>query len=54
MAIDGQSPLVRGDLLERDFLDRRVRVREPMQLGRIFLAGGAAHMVTPAGAKRWR
>jgi p-hydroxybenzoate 3-monooxygenase len=44
-------PLVRGDLIERDFLDLRVRVREPMQLGRIFLAGDAAHMVTPAGAK---
>jgi len=51
MAIPGQPPLVRGDLIERDFLDLRVRVREPMQLGRIFLAGDAAHMVTPAGAK---
>jgi p-hydroxybenzoate 3-monooxygenase len=51
MAVPGQSPLVRGDLIERDFLDLRVRVREPMQLGRIFLAGDAAHMVTPAGAK---
>jgi p-hydroxybenzoate 3-monooxygenase len=51
MAIPGQSLLVRGDLIERDFLDLRVRVREPMQLGRIFLAGDAAHMVTPAGAK---
>jgi p-hydroxybenzoate 3-monooxygenase len=38
MAIPGQSTLVRGDLIERDFLDLRVRVREPMQLGRIFLA----------------
>jgi p-hydroxybenzoate 3-monooxygenase len=46
-----QSPLVRGDLIERDFLDLRVRVREPMQLGRIFLAGDAAHLVTPAGGK---
>jgi p-hydroxybenzoate 3-monooxygenase len=51
MAIPDQLPLVRGDLIERDFLDLRVRVREPMQLGRIFLAGDAAHMVTPAGAK---
>jgi p-hydroxybenzoate 3-monooxygenase len=51
MAIRDQLPLVRGDLIERDFLDLRVRVREPMQLGRIFLAGDAAHMVTPAGAK---
>ncbi len=51
MAIPDQSSLVRGDLIERDFLDLRVRVREPMQLGRIFLAGDAAHMVTPAGGK---
>lgn len=51
MAIPDQLPLVRGNLIERDFLDLRVRVREPMQLGRIFLAGDAAHMVTPAGAK---
>jgi p-hydroxybenzoate 3-monooxygenase len=51
MAIPDQLPLVRGDLIERDLLDLRVRVREPMQLGRIFLAGDAAHMVTPAGAK---
>src|SRR6266568_5187325 len=29
----------------------QVRVREPMQSGRIFLAGDAAHMVTPAGGK---
>ena len=49
MAIPGQLPLVRGHLIERDFID--FRVREPMQLGRIFLAGDAAHMVTPAGAK---
>jgi p-hydroxybenzoate 3-monooxygenase len=28
-----------------------VRVREPMQKGRVFLAGDAAHMVTSAGGK---
>jgi p-hydroxybenzoate 3-monooxygenase len=51
MAVPDQLSLVRGDLIERDFLDLRVRVREPMQSGRIFLAGDAAHMVTPAGGK---
>ncbi len=51
MAAPGQPRLVRGDLIEWDFLDLRVRVREPMQSGRIFLAGDAAHMVTPAGGK---
>ncbi len=33
------------------FLDLRVRVVEPMQQGRLFLAGDAAHLVTPAGGK---
>jgi p-hydroxybenzoate 3-monooxygenase len=47
----GHASPVRGDLIERDFLDLRVRVREPMQKGRVFLAGDAAHMVTPAGGK---
>jgi p-hydroxybenzoate 3-monooxygenase len=51
MAAGGQPSPVRGDLIERDFLDLRVRVREPMQKGRIFLAGDAAHTVTPAGGK---
>jgi p-hydroxybenzoate 3-monooxygenase len=51
LAADGQAPPIRGDLIERDFLDLRVRVREPMQRGRVFLAGDAAHLVTPAGGK---
>jgi p-hydroxybenzoate 3-monooxygenase len=32
-------------------LDLRVRVVEPLQRGRVFLAGDAAHLVTPAGGK---
>jgi hypothetical protein len=51
MAVGGQPSPVRGDLIERDFLDLRVRAREPMQKGRIFLAGDTAHKVTPAGGK---
>ena len=32
-------------------LDLRTRVVEPMQQGRLFLAGDAAHLITPAGGK---
>jgi p-hydroxybenzoate 3-monooxygenase len=32
-------------------LDLRMRVTEPMQQGRLLLAGDAAHLITPAGAK---
>lgn len=34
-----------------DTLDLRVRVTEPMQHGRCFLVGDAAHLITPAGGK---
>jgi len=36
---------------EATLLDLRVKLREPMQQGRIFLAGDAAHLFTPAGGK---
>jgi p-hydroxybenzoate 3-monooxygenase len=32
-------------------LDLRVRVVEPLHQGRIFLAGDAGHLITPAGGK---
>ncbi|MBV8221067.1 MAG: FAD-dependent monooxygenase [Solirubrobacterales bacterium] len=35
----------------RDVLDLRVRVVEPLHHGRVFLAGDAAHLITPAGGK---
>jgi p-hydroxybenzoate 3-monooxygenase len=38
-------------LLERSMLDLKVRIREPMQSGRVFLAGDAAHLLAPAGGK---
>jgi p-hydroxybenzoate 3-monooxygenase len=43
--------VIRGNVVERDVLDLRVRVREPMQRGCVYLAGDAAHLITPAGGK---
>lgn len=47
----GRPPVQRGEFAERDILDLRVRVCDPMQHGRLFLAGDAAHLITPAGGK---
>ena len=43
--------VISGKIVERDILDLRVRVREPMQRGCVYLAGDAAHLITPAGGK---
>ena len=43
--------LSHGPIIERDIMDLRARVREPLQRGPIFLAGDAAHLITPAGGK---
>ena len=40
-----------GPILERGITPMRSFVVEPMQHGRLFLAGDAAHIVPPAGAK---
>jgi p-hydroxybenzoate 3-monooxygenase len=51
LAAAGRPPVRRGEFIERDILDHRVRVCDPMQHGRVFLAGDAAHLITPAGGK---
>jgi len=51
LAAAGRPALQRGEFIERDILDHRVRVCDPMQHGRVFLAGDAAHLITPAGGK---
>ena len=47
----GEPQLARGAFIGRDILDLRVRVVEPLQGGRVFLAGDAGHLITPAGGK---
>ncbi|MFB7668059.1 4-hydroxybenzoate 3-monooxygenase [Kitasatospora sp. NPDC056138] len=40
-----------GPVTEKNVLDMRSFVVEPMQYGRLFLLGDAAHIITPAGGK---
>jgi p-hydroxybenzoate 3-monooxygenase len=47
----GAGGQIRGPVVERDLLELRVRVREPLQQGCVYLAGDAAHLITPAGGK---
>jgi p-hydroxybenzoate 3-monooxygenase len=50
LAADGEV-LVRGPIIDKSVLELRSNVTEPMQAGRLYLAGDAAHIVTPAGGK---
>jgi p-hydroxybenzoate 3-monooxygenase len=50
VAIDGWR-LAEGPVLEKGITGMRSFVSEPMQHGRLFLAGDAAHIVPPTGAK---
>ncbi|MBN0038373.1 FAD-dependent monooxygenase, partial [Pseudomonas aeruginosa] len=45
------SRLVTGHSLEKSIAPLRSFVVEPMQYGRLFLVGDAAHIVPPTGAK---
>ena len=49
-AHDGLA-LIEGPILQRGITPMRSFVAEPMQCGRLFLAGDAAHIVPPTGAK---
>jgi p-hydroxybenzoate 3-monooxygenase len=49
-ALEGWS-LNEGPVLEKGITGMRSFVAEPMQHGRLFLAGDAAHIVPPTGAK---
>jgi p-hydroxybenzoate 3-monooxygenase len=49
--LGGVRPLKRGNILQKGITPMRSYVTEPMQSGRLFLAGDAAHIVPPTGAK---
>jgi p-hydroxybenzoate 3-monooxygenase len=50
-ATDAGFELSEGPILEKGVTPMRSFVVEPMQYGRLFLAGDAAHIVPPTGAK---
>ncbi|OKI01415.1 4-hydroxybenzoate 3-monooxygenase [Streptomyces sp. CB02923] len=50
-ATDGPWDLARGPITAKSVLPMRSVVTEPMRYGRVLLAGDAAHIVPPAGAK---
>lgn len=50
-AVEGDWKLRRGPITSKSVLPMRSSVTEPMRYGRVFLAGDAAHIVPPTGAK---
>jgi p-hydroxybenzoate 3-monooxygenase len=50
-AVDGDWRLERGPVTAKSVTPMRSSVHEPMRHGRLFLAGDAAHIVPPTGAK---
>ncbi len=51
LATKGEWELVVGPIIQKNIVAMRSFVIEPMQHGRLFLAGDAAHIVPPTGAK---
>ena len=49
--IDDGWSLTEGPILQKGIIPLRSFVCEPMQYGRLFIAGDAAHIVPPTGAK---
>jgi p-hydroxybenzoate 3-monooxygenase len=48
---DGDWRLIEGPIIQKGVIGMRSVVVEPMRYGRLFLAGDAAHIVPPTGAK---
>ena len=51
LRLGGTAKLVEGKVLQKGVTPMRAFVTEPMQYKRLFLAGDAAHIVPPTGAK---
>jgi p-hydroxybenzoate 3-monooxygenase len=51
LATDDRWKLTEGPVIQKGIIGMRSFVSEPMQCGRLFLAGDAAHIVPPTGAK---
>jgi p-hydroxybenzoate 3-monooxygenase len=51
LGTEGAPELTEGPVLDKGVTAMRSFVAEPMQYGRLFLAGDAAHIVPPTGAK---
>ena len=49
--MDGDWRLNEGPITQRGITPMRSFVADPMQFGRLFLVGDAAHIVPPTGAK---
>ena len=49
--VDGQPPINEGRITQKGVTAMRSFICEPMRFGRMFLAGDAAHIVPPTGAK---
>jgi p-hydroxybenzoate 3-monooxygenase len=48
---EGNWKLIEGPVIQKNIAEMRSFVADPMQYGRLFLAGDAAHIVPPTGAK---
>jgi p-hydroxybenzoate 3-monooxygenase len=51
LAAEEKWDLYRGSIFQKGIIQMRSFVVEPMQFGTLFLAGDAAHIVPPTGAK---
>ena len=51
LSFPGDKTIQRGKILQKSVTTMRSFVVEPMRYGRLFLAGDAAHVVPPTGAK---